>query len=241
MSLKIEQIPCLSDNYGYLLHDEKTGLTASIDTPDGKAIEQRAQKLGWSLTHIFNTHHHYDHVGGNAYLKDTYGVTIIGPKADEERIPRIDRAVSGGEIFAFGDHVVQVIHTPGHTKGHCAYYIPACGSIFVGDTLFALGCGRLFEGTPTQMYESLAKITTLPDDTQVYCAHEYTLANGAFALTVDPDNADLQAYMTDARKRRNMGLPTVPTTIAREKLANPFVRAASAEKLGKIRSAKDNF
>jgi hydroxyacylglutathione hydrolase len=241
MSLKIEQIPCLSDNYGYLLHDEDSGLTASIDTPDGKAIERRAEALGWSLTHIFNTHHHYDHVGGNAYLKDKYGVTIIGPKADEDRIPGIDRTVSDLDTFTFGEHEVQVFHTPGHTKGHCAYYIAACDSVFVGDTLFALGCGRLFEGTPAQMFDSLAKLTALPDTTQVYCAHEYTLSNGAFALTVEPDNADLQAYMVDAKKRRDMGLPTVPTTIAREKRANPFVRAATPEQLGEIRTAKDNF
>jgi hydroxyacylglutathione hydrolase len=241
MSLKIEQIPCLSDNYGYLVHDEDTGLTASIDTPDGNAIEKRANELGWSLTHIFNTHHHYDHVGGNQYLKDKYGVTIIGPKADEERIPGIDRTVGDCEIFKFGNHDIQVFHTPGHTKGHCAYYIAACDSVFVGDTLFALGCGRLFEGTPAQMFDSLAKLTALPDATQVYCAHEYTLSNGAFALTVDPDNADLQAYMIDARKRRDRDLPTVPTTIAREKLANPFVRAATPNQLGEIRTAKDNF
>ena len=241
MSLKIEQIPCLSDNYGYLVHDEDTGLTASIDTPDGNAIEKRANELGWSLTHIFNTHHHYDHVGGNQYLKDKYGVTIIGPKADEERIPGIDRTVGDCEIFKFGNHDIQVFHTPGHTKGHCAYYIAACDSVFVGDTLFALGCGRLFEGTPAHMFDSLAKLTALPDATQVYCAHEYTLSNGAFALTVDPDNADLQAYMIDARKRRDRDLPTVPTTIAREKLANPFVRAATPNQLGEIRTAKDNF
>jgi len=241
MSLKIEQIPCLSDNYGYLVHDEASGLTASIDTPDGKAIAGRAAELGWKITHIFNTHHHFDHVGGNEYLKDNFGVTIIGPKADEERIPGIDQAVNDGEIFKFGSHDVHVLHTPGHTKGHCAYYITACDSIFVGDTLFALGCGRLFEGTPQQMYDSLAKITALPDNTHVYCAHEYTLSNGTFALTVEPDNSDLQAYMADARDLREQGLPTVPTTIAREKLANPFVRASSAEELGQIRTAKDNF
>lgn len=241
MNLKIEQIPCLTDNYGYLVHDEESGLTASIDTPDGNAISKRAEELGWALTHIFNTHHHFDHVGGNEFLKEKYGVTIIGPKADAERIPGIDLAVSDSESFTFGAHDVRVLHTPGHTKGHCAYYIQSCGSVFVGDTLFALGCGRLFEGTPTQMYDSLAKITALPDATKVYCAHEYTLSNGAFALTIEPDNSDLQAYMADARERRDRGLPTVPTTIAREKLANPFVRATSAEQLSVIRMAKDNF
>ena len=241
MSLKIEQIPCLSDNYGYLVHDTETGQTASIDTPDGAAIAERADALGWDITHVFNTHHHYDHVGGNMFLKDKYGLTIIGPKADEERITGIDQSVSGGEIFKFGAHDVQVIHTPGHTKGHCAYYIPSCNSVFVGDTMFALGCGRLFEGTPSQMFDSLAKISALPDNTQVYCAHEYTLSNGAFALTVEPENKDLQTYMSEVRERRAADLPTVPTTIAREKSANPFVRAASADILGEIRTAKDNF
>lgn len=241
MKMKIEQIPCLSDNYGYLLHDEESGLTASIDTPDGKVIAARADELGWTLTHIFNTHHHFDHVGGNAYLKDKYGVTIIGPKADAKRIPGIDQAVSDGETFTFGNHQVHVFHTPGHTKGHCVYYIPGSNCVFVGDTLFALGCGRLFEGTPAQMFESLAKLAALPDTTDVYCAHEYTLSNGAFALTVDPDNVDLQSYMSEARTLRNQGLPTVPTTIEREKRANPFIRAANAKELGEIRAAKDNF
>ena len=241
MSLKIEQIPCLNDNYGYLVHDEDSGLTASIDTPDGNTIAGRAATLGWKITHIFNTHHHFDHVGGNEFLKEKFGVSIIGPKADEERIPGIDQAVSDGETFKFGAHDVKVLHTPGHTKGHCAYYIDACQSIFVGDTLFALGCGRLFEGTPAQMFDSLAKIAALPETTAVYCAHEYTLSNGAFALSIDPDNADLQDYMREAQDLRKKGLPTVPTTIAREKLANPFVRASTPQELGEIRSAKDNF
>jgi hydroxyacylglutathione hydrolase len=241
MPLQIVQIPCLSDNYGYLLHDPDSGQTASIDSPDGRAIADKAQELGWTLTHIFNTHHHFDHVGGNEYLKNKFGLTIIGPKADEARITGIDVTVSEGEVFKFGEYEVQVIHTPGHTKGHCAYYVPSAESVFVGDTLFALGCGRLFEGTPLQMYESLAKLTALPDQTKVYCAHEYTLSNGNFALTVEPDNQELIKFMENAKNLRSQDLPTVPTTIASEKLTNPFVRATSAENLGKIRNAKDNF
>jgi len=241
MTLEIAQFPCLNDNYGFLLHDTQSGQTASIDTPDGAAIAAKAEEMGWQLTHIFNTHHHFDHVGGNLFLKEKLGVEIVGPKADEKRIVGIDRAVSDGETFLFGAHDIHVIDTPGHTLGHCAYYVPDCQSVFVGDTMFALGCGRLFEGTPKQMFDSLAKLASLPDETQVYCAHEYTLSNGAFALSVDAENENLQDYMAEARQLRDQNLPTVPTTIAREKLANPFVRARSPEQLGEIRTAKDNF
>lgn len=241
MSLKIVQIPCLNDNYGYLLHDTATGQTASIDSPDGETIAAKATELGWNITHIFNTHHHYDHVGGNTFLKDKYGLTIVGPKVDEERITGIDKSVSEGDLFKFGVHDVQVLHTPGHTKGHCAYYIEACQAAFVGDTLFALGCGRLFEGTAAQMFDSLAKLVALPDNTKVYCAHEYTISNGNFALTVEPDNQDLVDFMEKAKQLRTENKPTVPTTIASEKRTNPFVRASSAERLGEIRTAKDNF
>lgn len=241
MTLEIAQFPCLMDNYGFLLHDTVTGDTASIDTPDGAAIAKKAEELGWRLTHIFNTHHHFDHVGGNLFLKERFDVEIVGPKSDEKRITGIDRGVSDSEVFKFGAHDIHVIDTPGHTIGHCAYYVPDCESVFVGDTMFALGCGRLFEGTPKQMYDSLAKLSALPDQTKVYCAHEYTLSNGKFALSVDAENIDLKNYMIEARERREQDLPTVPTTIAKEKLANPFVRATSAEELGKIRTAKDNF
>jgi len=174
-------------------------------------------------------------------MKKKFGVEVIGPKADEKRITGIDRAYSDGEIFTFGHHDVRVIHTPGHTLGHCAFYVLDAGSVFVGDTMFALGCGRLFEGTPAQMYDSLGKLSALPDDTKVYCAHEYTLSNGAFALSVDGENQDLITYMDEAKSLRARDLPTVPTTIAKEKLANPFVRAQTPEELGKIRTAKDNF
>ena len=241
MALHIHQFPCLSDNYGFLLHDDVSGLTASIDTPDGAEIAKQAKGKGWTLSHIFNTHHHFDHVGGNDMLKAEYGLTIIGPEADKARIPHIDKPVSGGGVFKFGGHDIHVLHTPGHTTGHCAYYVPDAAAIFVGDTIFALGCGRLFEGTPAQMFDSIAKICALPDDTQIYCAHEYTLSNGKFALNVDGDNADLLAYMEDAKTKRAKNLPTVPTTIAKEKLANPFVRAKSAEALGAVRAAKDGF
>ena len=237
----IHIFPCLNDNYGLLLHEPKSGLTASIDTPDGEAIAKQCDELGLTLTHIFNTHHHHDHVGGNLMLKDKYGLQIIGPKADEGLIPGIDTAYEDGDVFEFGAYEIKFIHTPGHTKGHCAYYVPAQDSVFVGDTLFALGCGRMFEGTPAQMFGSIAKLAALPDDTQVYCAHEYTLSNGEFALSADPDNQDLQTYMSRVKALRGQGKPTVPTTIGREKAANPFMRAANADSFGALRAAKDRF
>ncbi len=237
----IKIFPCLSDNYGFLLHEPKSGLTATIDTPDGEEIAKKCDEFGVTLTHIFNTHHHFDHVGGNLELKKRFDLTIIGPEADKARIPGIDKTVSGGDVFSFGAYDIHVLRTPGHTKGHCAYYVPALGSVFVGDTLFALGCGRLFEGTAAQMFDSLAKFAALPDDTKVYCAHEYTLSNGAFALTFDPDNPDLITYMDWAKARRTENLPTVPTTIAREKSSNPFMRAPTPQILAQIRTAKDRF
>ncbi|PHR92544.1 MAG: hydroxyacylglutathione hydrolase [Robiginitomaculum sp.] len=237
----IVMFPCLSDNYGFLLHDPQTGLTASIDAPDATEIARQCAQHNFTLSHIFNTHHHFDHVGGNQMLKEKYGVSIVGPESDAGRIPCLDQAVGDGEVFKFGQFDIHVIDTPGHTLGHCVYYIPALNSAFVGDTLFALGCGRLFEGSPAQMFDSLSKLAALPDETKIYCAHEYTLANGAFALTVDPENEDLKSYMREAKALRDKNLPTVPTTIAREKAANPFMRAKTAEELGRIRALKDSF
>ena len=237
----IHIFPCLNDNYGFLLHEPESGFTASIDSPDAGVIAGECERLGWGLTHIFNTHHHYDHVDGNMALKEKFGLQIIGPKADEARIPGVDTTYEGGDVFTFGAYDIHVLHTPGHTKGHCAYYVPAEASAFVGDTLFALGCGRLFEGSPAQMFDSIAKLAALPDETKVYCAHEYTLSNGAFALSADPDNAELQAYMEGAKALRADNKPTIPTTIGREKTANPFMRAHDAESFGALRAAKDRF
>ena len=237
----ITLFPCLNDNYGFLLVEPESGLCATIDTPDGAAIAKELDRRGLTLTHIFNTHHHPDHVDGNLFLKEKYGATIIGPKADGKRIPGIDIAHSDGEVFKFGAYDIQMIHTPGHTLGHCAYYVPAEHSVFVGDTVFTMGCGRLFEGTPAQMFDSMAKLAALPSCTKVYCAHEYTLSNAAFALKAEPDNHDLHAAVEAAKALRAKGLPTVPTTIAAELKTNPFMRAQTAEKLGEIRSAKDRF
>lgn len=225
--LEIEMFPCLSDNYGFLLRDNEAGLTASVDTPDVAAIEAALAEHGWRLTHIFNTHHHMDHAGGNLELKRRTGCEIIGPRNDANRIPGIDRLVGDGDVFTFGSHRVEVLDTPGHTRGHIVYHVPDAGAAFVGDTLFAMGCGRLFEGTPDQMWNSLQKLLRWPDETRIYCAHEYTAANGRFALTVEPQNAALRERMLEVERLRAANRPTVPTTLALEKATNPFLRASS--------------
>ena len=225
--LEIAQFPCLDDNYGFLLHDPATGLTAAVDTPDPAVIAAELERRGWQLSHILNTHHHGDHAGGNLALKERYGCTIVGPRADAARIPGIDVGVGEGDIVQFGDHRIEVLETPGHTRGHIVYYVPDAQAAFVGDTLFAMGCGRLFEGSPEQMTTSLAKLLRWPDATRLYCAHEYTLANGRFALTVEPDNQALVDRVRDVEAKRERGLPTVPTTLALERATNPFLRTGS--------------
>jgi hydroxyacylglutathione hydrolase len=227
-TLEIEMFPCLSDNYGFLVHDADSGVTATVDTPDAEAITRALERKGWRLTHILNTHHHADHAGGNLALKRRTDCTIVGPRSDAERIPGIDVLVGEGDTFMLGTHRVDVYDTPGHTRGHIVYYLPADGVAFVGDTLFAMGCGRLFEGTPRQMWTSLQKVLRWPADTRLYCAHEYTATNGRFALTVEPDNQDLVARMRDVERLRAAGLATVPTTVALERATNPFLRPTSA-------------
>lgn len=240
-TLEIALFPCLSDNYGLLIHDPESGETAAIDAPEAVKIEAACAKRGWALTQIWNTHHHPDHVGGNLTLKEKYGLKITGPDQIEGRIPGLDKGVSGGDVFLFGSHEVQVVFTPGHTVDHIIYYVPAAKAAFVGDTIFALGCGRLFEGTPEDMFGSMSTIAELPDETHLYCAHEYTLSNARFALTVEPHNQALLEYVKQAKKLRDQGKPTVPTSVAAEKAANPFMRAENAQRLGEIRAAKDKF
>jgi len=239
--LEIALFPCLSDNYGLLIHDPDSGETAAIDTPEAAKIEAACKERGWTLTQIWNTHHHLDHVGGNLTLKEKHGLSITGPSQIKGRIPGLDKGVVGGDVFRFGEHEVQVIFTPGHTVDHIIYYVPAAKAAFVGDTIFVLGCGRLFEGSPEDMFGSMVAIAQLPDDTKLYCAHEYTLSNARFAVTVEPDNQALLDYIETAKDLRDRGMPTVPTTVAMEKAANPFIRAGSAARLGEIRAAKDSF
>ena len=228
-TLQIHQFPCLSDNYGYLIHDPDAGVTATIDTPEVGPINAALAETGWELTHIMNTHHHFDHAGGNEELKATWHCSIIGSRDDAARIPGIDNLVGEGDTFQFGNHDVHVFDVSGHTIGHIAYYFPAAGKLFCGDALFALGCGRLFEGTPEQMWNSLQKLINLPDSTGVYCAHEYTQANAAFALSVEPQNAELQARSKTIDALRSANQPTVPSTIGLEKATNPFLRPTSPD------------
>jgi hydroxyacylglutathione hydrolase len=239
--LEIALFSCLSDNYGILLHDTVSGRTTTIDTPDADEITKQCEARGWRLTDIWNTHHHWDHTGGNLALKERLGVTITGPDMIDGRIPGLDKGVGDGDILSFGDHKVHVWHTPGHTQDHIIFYVPDAGVVFVGDTLFVMGCGRLFEGTAEDMYASMAKLAALPPETKVYCAHEYTLSNGAFAITAEPSNEALKQAIEAAKAKRAKGLPTVPTTIGIELKTNPFMRVETAKRLGNIRKAKDNF
>ena len=255
MTVEVSMFSCLSDNYGFLLHDVSSGFTAAIDTPEVTAINKALSDKGWKLTHIFNTHHHFDHAGGNAELKEQWGCEIVGSAKDASRIPGLDKGVYDKEKFLFGRQEVEVFSVPGHTSGHVAYYIADASTLFVGDTIFSLGCGRLFEGTAAQMWSSLQKLMKLPDETVIYCAHEYTEANADFAVTIEPNNDALLKRIEKVRGLRAQSMPTVPTTLGLEKSTNPFLRAGqnsiqrSVGMLGgepgsvfaKIREMKDSF
>ena len=251
MPIAVHQFACLSDNYGYLVRDEATGLAASIDTPDADAVLAALQETGWTLSLIMNTHWHPDHAGGNAAVKAATGAEIVGP-GEVTRIAPLDRELHEGDEVALGEALFRVIDTGGHTLGHISYHDAADQAVFVGDTLFALGCGRLFEGTAQQMWTSLSKLSALPDDTVVYCAHEYTAANARFALSLDQSPA-LKTRAEAVFAARERGEPTVPTTIGAEKAANPFLRAPLLapglglkgvepfEAFAAVRAAKDAF
>lgn len=247
MALLVRQFPCLQDNYGFLLRDEATGKVACVDTPDPEAILREIEAAGWGgLDLILNTHWHPDHAGGNAQLKEATGCTVVGP-AEVERLTPVDRLVEDGDVVELGETRLEVIATPGHTLGHIVYWDAADGIVFVGDTLFAMGCGRLFEGAPEQMWASLSRLAEMPDETVVYCAHEYTASNARFALSVDSD-PEVRARAEAVFAARARGEPTVPTTIGLEKATNPFLRApALVEEMGesaafaRVRAAKDSF
>lgn len=248
MTLTVRQFPCLSDNYGFLIRDDESGKTACVDTPDAAAVLGELKAAGWGLDFILNTHWHPDHAGGNAEIKAATGAAIIGP-AEVTRIAPLDRTVSDGDIVEVGQTRFAVIGCGGHTLGHIAYFDDADRIAFVGDTLFALGCGRVFEGTAEQMWGSLQKLAALPDDTTVYCAHEYTASNARFALSVD-GGEEIKARAAAVFEARERGEPTVPTTIGAEKATNPFLRAPKLapvagrpdfEAFAAVRAAKDNF
>lgn len=253
--MDIQLIPAFSDNYVYLFKDPASEVVGIVDPGEAGPVLKALERLGWRPTHIFNTHHHADHIGGNAELKKKFGCTVIGPAADRNRIPDLDETVKEGDTYRFGTQEVRVFETPGHTSGHISLWFKDASALFSGDTLFALGCGRLFEGTPAQMWQSLLKLRPLPDDTAVYCGHEYTLSNARFAVTVDPDNTALKQRAADIAVLRDAGKPTIPTTLGVEKATNPFLRAddpqvAAAvglagadptEVFAEIRRRKDSF
>lgn len=255
MSLQVDQFMCRSDNFGVLIHDPQTGKTASIDAPEEGPILDALERNGWTLDEILTTHHHGDHVEANAALKQRFGAKITGPAAEAGRIPGIDVEVADGDSIAFGSQTAKIIATPGHTLGEISYFFPDSGLLFAGDTLFALGCGRVFEGTPEMMWNSLQKLMKLPPATMIYCGHEYTQANAAFAVSVDPDNAALKKRCDEIAAQRQAGLPTLPTTLEIELATNPFLRpddpairaqlgmqdAADSVVFTEIRARKDRF
>lgn len=255
MALTIEQFTCRTDNFGVLIHDPEARVTASIDAPEFGPIKAKLDENGWRLNKILTTHHHGDHVEANLALKKAYACTVTGPAEEADRIPGINDEVRGGAAFMFGGFEVRVIDTPGHTAGHVSYWLPQAAVVFVADTLFAMGCGRIFEGTPQVMWASLRKLAALPDETKVYCGHEYTEANARFALTVEPENAELVKRAEEVRRLRAAGKPTLPTTISLEKRTNPFLRAgepligarlgmenaAPVEVFAELRKRKDEF
>ncbi len=225
MPAKTHLFRCLKDNFGVLLHDPASGATAAIDAPEAAPVDAALKATGWRLSDILVTHHHADHTGGIAELKARHGCRVTAPRNEAARIPDVDATVGEGDIASVGALAGRVIETPGHTAGHISYFFDADRLAFVGDTLFSIGCGRVIEGTPEMMWASLLKLRALPDDTEIYCGHEYTEANIRFALTIEPDNPDLRARAEETRRQVAAGQPTIPTTIGAEKRANVFLRA----------------
>ncbi|WP_171239586.1 hydroxyacylglutathione hydrolase [Ruegeria sp. HKCCA5491] len=255
MPLEIVTIPCLSDNYAFLAHDAESGNTALIDAPEAGPILAELENRGWTLSHVLLTHHHFDHVDGLPAILEKHPAKVIGAAADAHRLPPLDQQVAEGDQFEIGGEPVQVMDVSGHTVGHIAFYMPQSSVVFTADSLMALGCGRLFEGTAPQMWASLSKLAALPDDTLVCSGHEYTQSNGKFALTVDPDNTALLERVADIARARAANEPTVPSSLALEKATNPFLRATDpaiqahlgmenadpAAVFAEIRARKDRF
>jgi len=227
--LEIEQIPVLKDNFIYLARDSVRGAVAVVDPAVAAPVLERADRLGWRIIHILNTHHHADHVGGNLEIKAATGCTIVGPAHDPDRIPGMDIQVKDGDTFALGASIAEVLFVPGHTRGHIAYWFKDSDALFCGDTMFSIGCGRLFEGTPQQMWNSLSRLRALPPETRIYCAHEYTESNIRFAVSLDPHNAALRKREAEVRALRAAGKYSVPSLMGIERTANPFLRADTPE------------
>ena len=239
MPLEIELLPILGDNYCYLLREPSAGVSAVVDPGTDGPVAKRLEALGRGLDWILITHHHTDHTGGNVALKERFGCRIAGPAAEADKVPGIDLPLAEGDRFTLGAETAAIIATPGHTRGHISYHFPDSQALFCGDTLFALGCGRLFEGDAAMMFKSLGKLMALDDATSVYCGHEYTASNARFALTVDGGNPDLVARAREIDALRAASRPTIPSTIGLERATNPFVRAKTAAEFGRIRELKD--
>ena len=237
--MEIVAVPAFTDNYLWLVHDEQSGATAVVDPGDAASVLAGAKQRGWTITQVWNTHWHPDHTGGNLAIKAATGASVLGPQ--NENIPGRDVALKEGDEVRLGDHRGRVIEVPGHTLGHIALLFDKEHVAFVGDTLFAMGCGRLFEGTPEQMYRSLNRLAALPDDTRLYCAHEYTLSNGRFAVHAEPDNAAIANRLRKVEALRGQGKMTVPTIVSEERETNPFVRATNVEEFARLRRDKDSF
>jgi hydroxyacylglutathione hydrolase len=239
--LDIVRIAALSDNYIWLVHDPDSGETMVVDPAEADPVLAEAEKRGWTISAIWNTHWHPDHTGGNAAIKLATGAPVIAPAAEAARIPTADRLVAEGDIVMLGAHAATVLETPAHTAGHINYHFADDDAVFTGDTLFAMGCGRLFEGTAAQMYANLQRLAELPPETSVYCAHEYTLSNARYAQVAEPDNRAIADRLLEVEAMRERGEATVPTTIALERATNPFMRAQSVEQFAERRASKDVF
>ena len=240
MPLEVVAVPAFTDNYLWLVHDTDSGETAVVDPGDAAPVLSAAAERGWRVDIVLNTHWHPDHTGGNLAVKQT-GARVSGPAAESDRIPGLDVGLKDGDLVRIGAHIGEVWEVPGHTLGHIAFIFREAGIAFVGDTLFAMGCGRLFEGTPTQMFNSLKRLATLPDDTKIYCAHEYTLANARFAAHAEPANRAIADRLAAVEAMRADGIATVPTTIAAERATNPFLLAPDVAAFADRRAAKDSF